>query len=187
MSDQRPIKFRAVASETDPDMLDVKQTLRRAKIASEHFADIERTVSGQKRVEDPGGDQFMKVSWKEFLDIRQDERFIPMSKYIMNLMFYADGQKPRPKPLRPLIRNEVGMWTNARGEQKIVFLKDAGPDDVGEGKYYHVSGVDFSKSGTTLDEADSTKVASMLQTGTLEVLSPEPVIVVETEAPDGTD
>lgn len=84
------------------------------------------------RVINPSGDRVMKVSWAEYLRMRDDKEFTPFSKYASNLLLYADGT-PRPKPVRPLLQNEVGTYRD-----KIVVLKDAGPDDIGEGKYFQV-------------------------------------------------
>lgn len=91
------------------------------------------------RVQDPHGPDVMKVSWKEFEQMRQDPEFQSFATYAAKLMFYCDESgtpdtsKPRNRPIRPLLQNEVGMWRN-----HIVCLKDAGPDDVGEGKYHTV-------------------------------------------------
>lgn len=96
---------------------------------------LENTVHralANARVVDPIGGNFMKVSFKEFESMRQDPEFVPFSKYGQNLIFYSDGT-PRKSALRPIAQNEVGIW---RG--KLVHLKDAGPDDYGEGKYHQV-------------------------------------------------
>ena len=82
------------------------------------------------RLQDPSGDQFLKVSHKEWLKLREDKEYIPSSKYLNDLLFYTDGS-PRATPVRQLVVREMGMY---RG--KIVYLKDAGPDDYGESHYY---------------------------------------------------
>jgi len=84
------------------------------------------------RVPDPTGSQFLKVSFKEYVAMREDPEFVPFAQYGQNLILYADGT-PRPRPIRPIVQSEVGTY---RGQ--IVYLKDAGPDDYGEGKYYQV-------------------------------------------------
>lgn len=110
-----------------PTERDQKQKTRRVERLSEAVSSA--LVA---RVVDPSGDRVLKVSYKEFEKIRQDPEFQSFATYAQNLLYYDDG-RPRPMPLRPLLQNEVGMY---RG--KIVFLKDAGPDDVGEGKYHSV-------------------------------------------------
>jgi hypothetical protein len=148
MSDtaDRPVKYHLQNPEDAGKLLaqdfhnvsdrDAKQAMRRQSALSEMFV-----KALTERVE-ATGDRYMKVSWKEYLVIRQDPDFEPLSKYLRNLMFYGDG-RPRPKPVRPLVVNEVGMFLTGTFAGRIVFLKDAGPDDVGEGKYY--SGFDIGK------------------------------------------
>lgn len=90
------------------------------------------------RVEQPAGDQVMKVSFAEWQVMKEDPEFQRFETYVNSLLFYVDEfgrpTKPRKKPVRPLVVNEVGMY---RG--KAVFVKDAGPGDLGEGKYHQVS------------------------------------------------
>jgi hypothetical protein len=90
------------------------------------------------------GPNVRKVSWEEYEDMHRDYRqavaeglegsvkFRPQSTYVRGLTHYSDG-RPRVRPLRPLLVNEVGMIDDV-----IVVLKDAGPGDVGEGKYFQV-------------------------------------------------
>ena len=87
---------------------------------------------------DASGDKVLKVSFSEFTKMRVDPEFDSFVRYGRNLRYYANGQ-PRPMAIRPILTNEVGVY---RG--KIVCLKDAGPDDVGEGKYF--SGFDIGQS-----------------------------------------
>lgn len=122
-----------------------KQTIRRQDV-------LEKMVreSLVDRVHDPSGPNVHKVTFSDFRNMLADfaayEKegrandcpFQPFSRYANNLLMYADG-RPRPTPLRPLLQNEVGMWGT-----KIVVLRDAGPDDLGEGKYHQVS-EDISK------------------------------------------
>jgi hypothetical protein len=106
-----------------------KQTLRRAE-------GLRQLAQNLTRVQAPAGDCILSVTWKEHLVLRQDPEFVPFSKYASNLLYYADGAL-RPRPVRPLIQNEVGTY---RG--KIVALKDMGPDDIG-GKFF--SGFDIGQ------------------------------------------
>lgn len=91
------------------------------------------------RVKDPTGPDVMKVTWKEFERMRHDPNFKSFAQYMNTLMYYTDRHgfvdfdKPRARPVRPLLQNEVGMYYH-----KIVVLADAGPDDIGEGKYFTV-------------------------------------------------
>jgi hypothetical protein len=98
------------------------------------------------RVQDASGPSVMRVTFKEFEAMIKDPEFQTFAKYGPNLIFYTlpngqpDMEKPRPKPVRPLLANEVGTWRD-----KIVCLRDAGPDDVGEGKY-HTPGVQLERT-----------------------------------------
>ena len=57
--------------------------------------------------------------------LQHDSGYVPFSVYGVNLIFYSDG-RPRPRPLRALLVNEVGMI----GE-KFLILKDKMPGDKG--------------------------------------------------------
>lgn len=62
------------------------------------------------RVKDASGPTILSIGWDEYeKGIRQDPAFEPLSKYLSNLICYADGT-PRPRPLRALLENEVGIW-----------------------------------------------------------------------------
>lgn len=89
-------------------------------------------INKSGRLVEPNGDHVKKVSFEEWQRMKGDREFVPLERYVNDLFFKTDGSQ-RQRPLRQLVQNEVGMF---RG--KIIFLKDAGPGDVGEGKYYQV-------------------------------------------------
>lgn len=119
---------------------DVRQRLRRPVVLQKA---VEEALTN--RVTDFASSGVLKVSLDEFRRMYADPEFVKFSDYAQDILFLRgpDGNltnTPRPRPLRAFYQNEVGMW---RG--KYVVLKDAGPDDVGEGKY-HTPGVQLERS-----------------------------------------
>jgi len=68
------------------------------------------------RVQDPGGDRVMRVTFDEFMKMKDDQHFQSFAQYCTLILNYASGA-PRPQPLRPFLENEVGMYNG-----KIVCL-----------------------------------------------------------------
>lgn len=95
---------------------DEKQGMRRIEKLS---AVVEQSLTS--RVDNPGGDMIMRVTHDEFMKMKDDPKFKLFSQYMNLILNYADG-RPRPHPIRPFMANELGMYTNGRGEVKIVIL-----------------------------------------------------------------
>lgn len=93
-----------------------------------HFASLLAT-----RVEG-SGPNVMTVTFDEFMRMRDDPEYSGLMSYARNLVEYADG-RPRPHPVRPLLKNEVGVY---RG--RIVVMKGDNPDD--EGRRWVKGGLD---------------------------------------------
>lgn len=127
-----------IIGDTEEAPRDTRQRMRRTEKISQVF---EQAFMGaiDNRVKDAHGPGIVKVSFKEWQKMQGDPDVKTVAQYLMTLTHYCgvDGQpdpdKPRATPIRPLLQNEVGTWGD-----KIVILKDAGPDDVGEGAYFQV-------------------------------------------------
>lgn len=102
---------------TAPDR-EVKQTQRRAKLMGEAMAG-----ALLNRVE-PNTD-VIRVTHNEYMRMREDPEFVSFATYVNNLVYYSDG-RVRPKPVRPLLKNEMGTY---RG--KIVVMSVDSPEGGG--------------------------------------------------------
>ena len=83
------------------------------------------------------GPNILHVTWEEFQTMHREYvdaqktgehkqfPFQPLSAYANKLI--REGKRP----IRPILSNEVGVWTNRNGEAKIILLKDVGPGDKG--------------------------------------------------------
>ena len=137
----------------DPAVEEAVSRMRRQDARADHFAQVLQSP----RVQGASGPDVLRVHFKEFQKMYADylaerndyeerrkqaaisgnpipafnPQFQPFSLYGPNLACYDNGI-PRPKPLRPILENEVGMYKG-----KIVVLTDSGPDDLGE-KYHQV-------------------------------------------------
>lgn len=126
----------------EEDPAESRQRMRRA--------DYFRQVFDQfliDRAQASHGPNILHVTWKEFESMYQEYRqaaaagegkdcpFQPLATYVQKLQRTGTGKRP----IRPILANEVGVWTNRHGQAKIIMLKDQGPDDVG-GKYFQVPG-----------------------------------------------
>jgi hypothetical protein len=117
-----------------------KRRIARHRSLSQNVA----SVFMANRVIDAHGPNVKKVSFSEYSEMfmaytqahregmEDPQGFRPASTYVSLLLNKPDGT-PRERPLRRLLQNEVGMVGDV-----ICVLKDAGPDDVGEGKYHQV-------------------------------------------------
>ncbi len=118
------------------DEQDVRQSSRRIAAFREMF---ENVITN--RVSPGSSPDLYYTTFEEFTKMQAEYKdavqagdgknfpFQPLSAYHQKLI-RRDG-----KVLRPILQNEVGMWTNHKGEAKIVVLKDQGPGDLG-GKYF---------------------------------------------------
>lgn len=113
------------------DERNARQTMRRADALSSVLGGLMAS-----RVE-PSGDVLM-VTFDEFLNIHKDPKFLPLSKYMRDLVYYADGS-PRPKPVRPLYNNEAGVYTDRTGRTRIVCFKGNDPGDTRTGPIIQVT------------------------------------------------
>lgn len=95
----------------------VKQQVRRQAALSSTLS-----TALASRVTSPGGDLVYHATWDEFMHMRKDPQFRPLSAYAQNLFFYTDG-RTRPKPIRALLENEVGMITTPKLGTRVVCLK----------------------------------------------------------------
>lgn len=89
------------------------------------------------------GPNIIHVTWEEFTSMHNEYKdaekagehknfpFQPLSAYAHKLI------RVGKRPIRPILSNEVGVWTNRNGQAKVVILKDQGPGDMGE-KYFQV-------------------------------------------------
>lgn len=128
----------AIATDTDPR--NARQTMRRsqavANVVSEAFINT---------VPDARGPNIMKIHIDDWSEMQKDPAIETFAQYGSKLMFYMeenglpDLSRPRPKPLRPILQNEAGIWHHKTKGDIILVFKDAGPGDVGEGKYHQVS------------------------------------------------
>ena len=82
------------------------------------------------RVPDPSGPNIKRVNFKEYVEMRQDPMFKSLASYANSLLCYSDGT-PRKTPLRPLLQNEVGTWTDRAGTTWFICITDTDPDGVG--------------------------------------------------------
>lgn len=118
-----------------------RQKARRVETVGQAIADALGAPSQQMaeamttgRLAGATDDSIMKVTWDEFLRIKQDPAFRPASGYMPSFFFYTgpdghiDTSKPRRVPIRQLLRNEVGTIF-FRGADRIVCLHDAAPGD----------------------------------------------------------
>lgn len=106
---------------------DARQAIRRqARLAEVVQASI------ADRVREPQGGNFMKVSWDEFMRIKDDPEFQTLAQYQHKLYNYPDG-RPRATPIRPLIEHELGMYRD-----KIVLL-NSNPGDQFVGTLHQVA------------------------------------------------
>lgn len=126
-------KVSYVADEEDAEQ--AKQSARDQRQSVRRIEQLSTAVQDAllNRVSDAGGDQVMRVTWEEMLRMQDDPKFKSFAKYCHLILNYADGS-PRPQPLRPFLEHEVGMYTNAKGEEKIVVLKNNPGDGALSGK-----------------------------------------------------
>lgn len=118
---------------TSGDVPDVKQELRRQQVLSDAFI---RHLT--ERAEPGASSDVLRITWEEYMKIRTDEEFESFAAYSTDLLFYPlrPGEiqrQPRPRALRPVLTNEVGIWKG-----RILVLQDRGPGDPGEGKQHQV-------------------------------------------------
>jgi hypothetical protein len=117
---------------SDESERDVKQRLRRQALWQRETARIFEPLV-YNRV-DAHGPEIEKVSYAQFKALIAEYNqavaegtpdrcdFTPFSVYCTNILYYADG-RPRPKPLRPFVKNEVGMRKG-----KYIVIEDADLD-----------------------------------------------------------
>lgn len=84
------------------------------------------------RVENAHGPNVMHVDWEQYMKMREDSEFQSFAKYSFHLLNYTDG-RPRPQPVRPFLKNEVGIY-----REKIVCLKSMPGDSKGDTPYVQV-------------------------------------------------
>jgi hypothetical protein len=125
---------------SEDEVRDIERRIARHRSLSQNVA----SVFMANRVIDAHGPNVKKVSFSEYSEMfmaytqahregmEDPQGFRPASTYVSLLLNKPDGT-PRERPLRRLLQNEVGMVGDV-----ICVLKDAGPDDVGEGKYHQV-------------------------------------------------
>jgi hypothetical protein len=113
------------------DERNARQTLRRADALSSVLGGLMAA-----RVE-PAGDVLL-VTFDEFLNIYKDPKFLPLSQYMRDLVYYADGSL-RPKPVRPLYNNEAGVYTDRTGRTRIVCFRGKDPGDTRTGPIIQVT------------------------------------------------
>ena len=107
---------------------DARQAIRRQERLTQTFQQALTT-----RVSDPGGDRFMKVTWTELERLRTDPAYRSLATYMNHLLCYVDISgtpmldKPRAKPIRPLVKDEMGMYK----DKIVVLINNPGDQYVG--------------------------------------------------------
>ena len=126
----KKLKASYVADDENPEevqkerrAIDERQSVRRIEKLSAVVQD-----ALMNRVQDPGGDKVMRVTHDEFMKMSKDGEFKSFAQYAPLLLNYADG-RPRAAPLRPFLKDEVGMYRD-----KVVVLANNPGDGARTGK-----------------------------------------------------
>jgi len=108
---------------------DIKQTVRRGAVLGDAIA-----KALTLRVDPGGGVKF--ISFKEWATMQKDPEWQSLQTYVKKLVEYDDGRL-RPRPLRPVLSNEVGMY---RGN--VYCVRGDNPEDDGSIKVFVPKGQD---------------------------------------------
>jgi hypothetical protein len=120
------------------DVTTTRQNLRRGEMLKEMVN--EALVN---RIQEPTGYKVMSMSFKDWTKMhteyqeaekigRQGELpFAPASVYMQNLLYRRNGTL-RERPIRPLLKGEVGQFLSGPHADKIIVVTENSPEDDGK-------------------------------------------------------
>lgn len=120
------------------DVKATRQNVRRGAMLKDM---VTQTLT--ERVQEPTGFQVLSMSFKDWTKMHQEYQdaekvnrqkelpFVPCSVYMQNLLYRRDGTL-RPKPIRPLLKGEVGQFLSGPHEGKIIVVTENSPEDDGK-------------------------------------------------------
>lgn len=123
---------------SDTDVTAARQNLRRGGMLKEMVN--EALVN---RIQEPTGYKVMSMSFKDWTKMhteyqeaekigRQGELpFAPASVYMQNLLYRRNGTL-RERPIRPLLKGEVGQFLSGPHADKIIVVMENSPEDDGK-------------------------------------------------------